>query len=158
MKTESGLPVTVIRATDAAWDDGKHHDRLVLRVAEPDRMYQFEGWVRFGNAHAAPLQNIIAGISRQDRETGRLTFFAETHAGRWKPIGFGHLDQRHHMMIELHDSNGESLTLRARVLDTLPVEMLTRLYGETHADSEACEKLDLEIQTPQERRNHFKVV
>lgn len=158
MKNESGLPITVIRATDAAWSDGKHHDRFILRVAEPDRMYQFEGWIRFGQDYAATPQNIIAGISRQDRETGRLTIFIETHAGRWKPIGFGQLDQRHHMMLDLHDPQGEALTLRARVLDTLPVDMLTRLYGEAYVEDEPCAKLDLEIQTAQERRSHFKVV
>jgi len=149
---------TVIRATDANWTDRRHHDRLILRAAEPDRMYQFEGWVRFGADAYANAFNVIAGISRQDRETGRLTLFAETHAGRWKPIGTASLSDPAHLAVALSDPQGESLSFRARILDALSLELRGRLRGQVSLDEDEAARLDLDIQSPTERRSHFKVV
>lgn len=155
--SETASP-TVIRATDANWADRRHHDRLILRAAEPDRMYQFEGWVRFGADAGARAFNIIAGISRQDRETGRLTLFVETHAGRWKPIGTASLSDPAHLAVTLSDPQGEPLSFRARILDTLSLELRGRLRGQVSLDEDETAKLDLDIQSPTERRSHFKVV
>lgn len=149
---------TVIRATDANWTDCRHHDRLILRTAEPDRMYQFEGWVRFGADASAPAFNVIAGISRQDRETGRLTLFAETHAGRWKQIGTASLSDPTHLAVTLSDPQGEPLSFRARILGALSLEIRGRLRGQVSLDEDEAAKLDLDIQSPAERRSHFKVV
>lgn len=149
---------TVIRATDANWTDRRHHDRLILRAAEPDRMYQFEGWVRFGADANAPVFNLIAGISRQDRETGRLTLFVETHAGRWKPIGAASLSDPAHLAVSLNDPQGEPMSLRVRILDTLSLELRARLRGQVSLDEDEAARLDLDIQSPTERRSHFKVV
>lgn len=149
---------TVIRATDAHWDDRRHHDRLALKAAEPDRMYQFEGWVRFGANVEQPAFNIIAGVSRQDRDTGRLTVFVETHAGRWKPIGHGGMRDPTHLVFSLHDAQGMSFSVTARILPTLSAALKNRLLGRVAFDENETAQLDLDIQSHEERRSHFKVV
>lgn len=155
--SEHSLP-TVIRATDAHWTDRKHHDRLILRAAGPDRMYQFEGWIRFGEDAGANAFNVIAGVSRQDRETGRLTIFIESHAGRWKPIGFASLSDPTHLEVSLTDPQGAPMSFRARLLDTLPLELRGRLRGQVSIDDDEVARFDLDTQSPTERRSHFKVV
>jgi len=155
---EHSAAPTAIRATDANWTDRRHHDRLVLRVAESGRLYQFDGWVRFGTEADGSAFNIIAGISRQDRETGRLTVFVETHAGRWKPIGHADLSDPAHLVFSLQSPQGESLSIRARILDTLSPDIRGRLRGQASLDDDEGARLDLEIQTPEERRSHFKVI
>lgn len=143
----------IMRVTDRNWSDGLFHDRLHLYRANEDQLYLLEGKIRIGQNPGAPWHDVIAGVAREHQHSKSITLMARhPKSGKWVKIGEGVETDEKHYEFTLNDAastNMLAVLVRPFSLPSGPA---------VTANEDSVEKLDIDIQSADQRRAGFKVV
>lgn len=152
IQTDEHKPI-VMRVTDRNWSDGQFHDRLCLYRANEDQLYLLEGKIRIGQNPQGGWHDVIAGVAREHQNSKSITLMARhPKTGKWLKIGEGVQTDDKHYEFSLNDpSSTHMLAVIVRPFSLPSGPAVT-------AADDSIEKLDIDIQSVDQRRSGFRVV
>lgn len=136
----------VARATDARWDDGEFHDRLLLYCGEEGRPYLMKGVL---SPTTAPAKRVSV-VVRDEQDKG-LRMYYHAGEGKWGVAGRVFLVGGETPRLNVVLKNKTEIS--ARILRHAPEALLNRLsgHGAPSAEPERADAAEGLIERPRMR-------